>query len=60
MEKNGKQKKLIKVRYFNNKFQEEDQTDDNSSINSSDANRPNIVKNNISSKNNHILIYNDI
>ena len=60
MEKNGKQKMLTKLQYFNNKFQEEDQTDDNSSINNSDANGSNIVKNNISSENNHTLICNDI
>ena len=60
MEKNGKQKMLTKLQYFNNKFQEEDQADDNSSINNSDANGSNIVKNNISSENNHTLICNDI
>ena len=60
MEKNGKQKKLTKVQYCNNKLQEEHQTDDHSSINNNDANRSNIVKNNISSESNHTLICNDI
>ena len=49
-------RKLATLEYFSNKLLEEDQTDDNASINSSDAIRSNKVKI-ISSENNHTLIW---
>ena len=54
-----KTEKLTTWEYFRNKFLEEDQTDDNASVNNSDAIRSNNVKIYISSENNHSLIWND-
>ena len=51
-----KTERLATLEYFSNKLLEEDQTDDNASINSSDAIRSNKVKI-ISSENNHTLIW---
>ena len=45
--------------HFNNKFQEENQTDENASVNNSDGIRSNNVKINIFSQKRHSLIWND-
>ena len=54
-----KTERLTTFENFRNKFLEEDQTDDNASINSSDAIRSNNLKIYISSENNHCLVWND-
>ena len=54
-----KTERLTTLERFRNKFLEEDQTDDNASINNSDAIRSNNLKIYISSENNHCLVWND-
>ena len=54
-----KTERLTTFENFRNKFLEEDQTDDNASINNSDAIRSNNLKIYISSENNHCLVWND-
>ena len=53
-----KTEKLTALEYFNNKFQEKDQTDDSPSKCNSVAVESNTVKNNIFSESNHNLICN--
>ena len=50
---------MTTFKYFNNKFQEENQTDENASVNNSDGIRSNNVKINIFSQKRHSLIWND-